>query len=474
MNVDGFKASVIAGIADDQQLSRTDLVEIFNLISVNGMLKYGEYMVEQDRRTLQYFPEASRQKIEESAGLGESSRTLEPSASQFGVSGDLGTKGKPQGATATAQSLGARAQETRVLAAAKEKIERFLASQDVTLSMLFSVIDTNSDDLLSRPEFSRKLTAMQAGLEPEEVDCLFKHLDANKDGSISYGEFVQAFSAANATQIVNRMRRVLYQASMSVKELLSRHCTSGTISKAEFRKIVRALIDKLADFEIDSVFRELAKSGADTIARDDFLDIFGRDEQEKQFQTGIEDILKPLGTYMRKQQLSLIALFREHDQDRNMMMSAEELAAAIRATLKYELTQEEVHIMRDFFRARFRRAEVNRAQFDDILNTPWVRKWEAKPARAALGAIKSKLKEQGRQIEAVLGAEARFRKDQVPLRAFKRAVYQLGAVTQQQVNNLAKYMDRHDDGMIRIADVKLALTGDGYDPRKASVAGASR
>lgn len=80
---------------DDHQLARSDLVEIFNLISVNGMLKYGEYMVEQDRKTLQYFPETSRQKIEESAGLGESSRTLEQAASQFGAAGDLSTKSKP-------------------------------------------------------------------------------------------------------------------------------------------------------------------------------------------------------------------------------------------------------------------------------------------------------------------------------------------------------------------------------------------
>lgn len=38
-------------------------------------------------------------------------------------------------------------------------------------------------------------------------------------------------------------------------------------------------------------------------------------------------------------------------------------------------------------------------------------------------------------------------------------------------------MDRYDDGMIRIADVKLALSGDGegnsYDPKKASVAGSA-
>lgn len=143
--------------------------------------------------------------------------------------------------------------------------------------MLFRVLDTNSDEQLSRSEFSRKLNAMQAGLDPEEVTCLFDHLDANKDGNVSFGEFVQAFSAANAEQIVSRMRRVLYGASMSVKVLLSTHCPAGAITRPAFRKIVRGLIDKLADNEIDSVFKELARS-AETIARDDFLDLFGRDE----------------------------------------------------------------------------------------------------------------------------------------------------------------------------------------------------
>lgn len=67
MNIDGFKASVIdAGIVDAYQLTRPDLVEIFNLISVNGLLKYAEYMVEQDPRTLQYFPKEAQQKIEDS------------------------------------------------------------------------------------------------------------------------------------------------------------------------------------------------------------------------------------------------------------------------------------------------------------------------------------------------------------------------------------------------------------------------
>lgn len=92
MNIDGFKASVIdAGIVDAYQLTRPELVEIFNLISVHGVLKYAEYMVDQDRRTLQYFPKESQQKLEESVGLGESSRTLEQSA-QLGA--DAGARAK--------------------------------------------------------------------------------------------------------------------------------------------------------------------------------------------------------------------------------------------------------------------------------------------------------------------------------------------------------------------------------------------
>jgi hypothetical protein len=37
-------------------------------------------------------------------------------------------------------------------------------------------------------------------------------------------------------------------------------------------------------------------------------------------------------------------------------------------------------------------------------------------------------------------------------------------LTQQQVNNLAKYMDRGNSGMIKIDDMRLALETDEYTP----------
>lgn len=99
MSIDGFKSAVIdAGIMDAHQLSRADLDEIFNLISGTGALNYAEYMVELDRRTRQYFPKEVLQQIEESVRLGESSRTLEQSASWLGAPSDASVRGKPQGA----------------------------------------------------------------------------------------------------------------------------------------------------------------------------------------------------------------------------------------------------------------------------------------------------------------------------------------------------------------------------------------
>jgi Ca2+-binding EF-hand superfamily protein len=47
---------------------------------------------------------------------------------------------------------------------------------------LFNVIDTNSDNSLSKPEFKTKMRGLQMGLEEEELESLFKDLDINNDG----------------------------------------------------------------------------------------------------------------------------------------------------------------------------------------------------------------------------------------------------------------------------------------------------
>ena len=131
--------------------------------------------------------------------------------------------------------------------------------------------------------------------------------------------------------------------------------------------------------------------------------------------------------------------------------------------------------MREFFRAAFRRSEVRRTEFAELLNKQSVRKYEPKPAKTALARIKVELRKTNRTIESLLSPVAQ--KDfpgHVNLRAFKLTIFTLGILTQPQVNNLAKYMDRRNDGMIQIAEVALAVDTDKYSPQAPAPAkGAS-
>jgi len=82
------------------------------------------------------------------------------------------------------------------------------------------------------------------GLEDEEIDSLFKEIDANQDNTITYEEFAHTFALANANQIIRRMKRVLFGASLSIENLVQTHCDSKStrINKIEFKKLVKSVI----------------------------------------------------------------------------------------------------------------------------------------------------------------------------------------------------------------------------------------
>lgn len=216
----------------------SELKEIFNLLSNNKNFAYAEYIIEQSADNRVFFTEIKNlPSIEDSINV---SSILDKSAMSEKRPGDPlvraatvnpATLGMPQGG-ATMSS------KPTSLIVAKQKIEQYMISQDVTISMLFNVIDSNSDNVLSKSEFKQKMRALHMGLEEEELESLFRDLDVNNDSKISYNEFVKQFTAINTASIIRRIRRILYGASISAETIFNKHTIGQELKLPEFKNLI--------------------------------------------------------------------------------------------------------------------------------------------------------------------------------------------------------------------------------------------
>lgn len=72
-------------------------------------------------------------------------------------------------------------------------------------------------------------------------------------------------------------------------------------------------------------------------------------------------------------------------------MSATELQGALKDMLKFEMTADEVKTMQEFFRYKYKRVEIKKHEFNDIINKPYKRQYDKGGAASALKAIREKL-----------------------------------------------------------------------------------
>jgi len=93
-------------------------------------------------------------------------------------------------------------------------------------------------------------------------------------------------------------------------------------------------------------------------------------------------------------------------------------------------------------------------------------------------AVRKQLEKTGRKIDQVLNAQKANAGDfagQIDQRSFKLGTFSLGCLTQVQVNNLAKYLDRRNCGFIQFKDLDTALyRPDEYAPKTISEMGLKK
>lgn len=128
--------------------------------------------------------------------------------------------------------------------------------------------------------------------------------------------------------------------------------------------------------------------------------------------------------------------------------------------------------MTEFFKNKYRRDEVKLHQFKELITMQFKRIYRKGEADRALKKISKRLRDTGRTLENILIQQEQYNKqpnlEQINIRTFKNALFSMNCIFQQDINNLAKYLDTNNDGMIIVANVKAALAGQQMKSKSSS------
>ena len=134
---------------------------------------------------------------------------------------------------------------------------------------------------------------------------------------------------------------------------------------------------------------------------------------------------------MHKAKKSVQEIYKEFDQNNNELISTDELRNVCKELLKFEMTQDEVSTLKEFFRAKYRRVEIKSHELRELIEKKYVRKWDTKAALSALLSIRTKLKETKRDISQILVANHVSFVNHCTIREFKLKIFSLNCITQQ-------------------------------------------
>jgi len=87
--------------------------------------------------------------------------------------------------------------DTEKLKSALEKITNYMNARDLSLGAIFQVMDTDSSKGIAFEEFKNKTRMLKMQMDDDEITALYKHIDTNGDGNVTYQEFVEKFQRVN-------------------------------------------------------------------------------------------------------------------------------------------------------------------------------------------------------------------------------------------------------------------------------------
>ena len=442
LNDDGFKAAMLIG---EIQMNEEELAEAFNLICEGEDLAYQDWVLRNYPSYREYF-----QLTITSRDLGRD--TPQPDRiSASATARDF--PGDPSSIHETSMSLIREEVDKNKLASARNKIENYLKAKDMSLGVMFRVIDADSTGAMELPEFKNKIKGLHMNLDDEEVVAIFRSLDLNSSGAVTYAELVEQFSTINTEQIINRISNVLTSSKIQEEFYFDKYAgvdgTRSRMSKQEFSRMIRELYSKVTNLELAHVYKHFDRGNKGYILKEDFLSAFKHPVSQQTFALSIEDIVKPLATKARKFGVKLGPLFHKYDTDGNHRLSAEELRDAL-AKNKIVLSNEDVLALKEHFRIQYRTSEIKKEDFVALMEKKFERRVAEPEAKKALFDVKNKLAANHTTAHKFLMLHNPDSSELINIASFKMAIYTLKCLALHDIDNLTKYMDEKNEGFISV------------------------
>jgi len=402
-------------------VSKEELEEAFHLLAQRGgVLLYQEWFESLNKDHVQYFSQsihtASRDKLTESTPKHHNQTDVRESRQES--YGDYNAY---------------KVKDDKVQSACI-KFENYMRSQDLSLGVLFAILDTNSNNALTFSEFRSKVHQLEMRLDEEEIMALFKSLDGNGNQSITYDELIDKFSTLNNQQLIKRISKFIIGGKNSPDFVFDKYCkdvTRGKMVTSDFTAMVKDFVKRISNAEVHHMFRHFDRGSKGFITRNDFVAAFTTEVKEQSFQIQIEDIIKPLATKIKKFNVNIGDLFEKADRDKNYQISAQEMAEAISNSSggKIKLELVEIKLIDDYFLNRFNHKQLTRAEFIELMSTKFNNKHDEGEARKSLATLKQKCDNMKINIQKHLMEHNAEKAERVNLRSFKLAVHDLKCLT---------------------------------------------
>ena len=164
----------------------------------------------------------------------------------------------------------------------------------------FSKIDHNGDGRLNRDEFAAMCEEIGCLCEISALEKSYKKADKNSDGSVTFNEFLEAFSNCN-DEVKPKMRRRQNQKTESfgdegrdeVLKRIRKHFKeidsdeNGKLDLIEFSRMLKKIGVSLKQNELERIYKKADSNGDREISIREFLSVFA-DETRNKSGNGLE------------------------------------------------------------------------------------------------------------------------------------------------------------------------------------------